>query len=64
MNYFRMSLIAGERSISKDTSRQLRPRHDEIARLAYYLYEVRGRGDGRDLEDWLLAEAELNRHVA
>ena len=31
----------------------------QIRRRAYELYEVRGRGDGRDREDWLQAEAEL-----
>ena len=28
----------------------------EIARVAYALYEQRGREDGHDLEDWLKAE--------
>ena len=28
----------------------------EVARVAYELYEQRGREDGRDLEDWLKAE--------
>lgn len=40
------------------------PRHEEIARLAYHLYEARGRRDGHDLEDWMLAEGELARHYA
>lgn len=29
----------------------------EVARVAYALYEQRGREDGHDLEDWLRAEA-------
>ena len=29
----------------------------EVARMAYELYEQRGRVDGCDLEDWLRAEA-------
>ena len=29
----------------------------EVARVAYELYEKRGCEDGRDLEDWLKAEA-------
>jgi hypothetical protein len=33
--------------------------HDRIARLAYELYEKRGRQDGRALEDWLNAELQL-----
>jgi len=32
---------------------------EEIRRRAYVLYEQRGREDGRDLDDWLRAEAEL-----
>jgi hypothetical protein len=32
----------------------------EIARRAYDLYLARGREDGHDVEDWLLAERELN----
>jgi hypothetical protein len=32
-----------------------------LARLAYELYEQRGRADGRDSEDWLQAEAILRR---
>ena len=32
---------------------------DEIRRLAYQLYEERGREDGHDVDDWLRAETEL-----
>jgi hypothetical protein len=32
-----------------------------IARRAYELYEKRGRQDGRDIDDWLLAERELTQ---
>lgn len=34
---------------------------EQVCRLAYELYEARGRGDGHDLEDWLRAEAEIAR---
>ena len=34
---------------------------DTVARLAYELYEQRGRTDGRDLDDWLQAEVILRR---
>jgi hypothetical protein len=34
-------------------------RHAEIARRAYQLYEQRGRAQGGDIDDWLLAEREL-----
>ena len=33
--------------------------HDEIARLAYQLYEDRGRQDGFHEEDWFQAENEI-----
>jgi hypothetical protein len=32
---------------------------EEIAQRAYALYEMRGREDGHDLDDWLKAEREL-----
>ena len=32
---------------------------ERIRRLAYTLFEKRGKGDGSDLDDWLLAESEL-----
>jgi hypothetical protein len=31
---------------------------EQIRLRAYALYEARGREDGRDLDDWLQAEAE------
>ncbi len=30
--------------------------HDEIAKMAYLLYEKKGKVDGGDLDDWLEAE--------
>ena len=50
--------------IGKNTGRRLGPTHDEIAQLAYNLYESRGRQAGHQLEDWLCAEQELVRHYA
>lgn len=35
------------------------PTQNEIERRAYELYEQRGREDGHDHDDWLLAEAQL-----
>lgn len=32
---------------------------EQIRRRAYELYELRGREDGHDLEDWLQAQSEL-----
>lgn len=39
----------------------LAPSHDDIAKLAFAFYEMRGQKDGFDGEDWRLAEAELLR---
>ena len=49
--------------MGKYTGGQTWPTHDEIAQLAYSLYESRGRR-GHDLEDWLRAEQELVRHYS
>ena len=38
------------------------PTHDEIAQMAYSLYESHGRQEGHQFEDWLRAERELVRH--
>jgi hypothetical protein len=35
---------------------------DQIRARAFQLYEQRGRDDGRDLDDWLRAEAELSQN--
>ncbi len=32
---------------------------EQVRRRAFELYEVRGREDGHDLDDWLQAELEL-----
>src|SRR5215475_2927307 len=37
--------------------------HDEIARLAYSLWEERGAQDGTAIEDWLRAEREVLSRV-
>jgi hypothetical protein len=34
---------------------------DQVRARAYQLYEKRGRDDGRELDDWLQAEAELSQ---
>jgi Protein of unknown function (DUF2934) len=53
-----------ERGMDKYPGRRLYPAHDEIAQLAYRLYESRGRRDGHHEEDWLRAQEELERHYA
>jgi len=35
---------------------------DEIARRAYELYEARGREPGHEIDDWLDAEQQINKH--
>jgi hypothetical protein len=35
----------------------------QIRERAYELYEARGREDGHDIEDWLLAEEEIMEQV-
>jgi hypothetical protein len=35
------------------------PTHAEIANLAYYFFEERGRAHGHDVEDWLRAVAHV-----
>jgi len=58
------SYAAGEWEMGTYTGGRLAPTHDEIAQLAFSLYESRGRQDGHDIEDWLRAEQELVRHYA
>jgi Protein of unknown function (DUF2934) len=36
---------------------------DLIRKRAYQLFEARGRQPGHELEDWLQAEGETNRHL-
>jgi uncharacterized protein HemX len=37
---------------------------EQIRQRAYELYEQRGREDGHDKDDWLLAEAEVTQIIA
>jgi len=65
----RESEIAMEHHIApshmgKSIDRRLYPTRDEIALLAYSLYESRGRQEGHQMEDWLRAEEELVHHYA
>ena len=45
--------------MGKYTGGPLPPTHEEIAQLAYCMFESRGRQGGHDVEDWLRAELEL-----
>jgi Protein of unknown function (DUF2934) len=55
------AILTGERLLMKYTGDPRPPSRDEIARLAYFFYQMRGRLDGRDIDDWLAAERELTR---
>lgn len=49
------------------TARTAAPASDleeQIRCRAYELYEIRGRQDGHDVEDWLQAEAEISGNTA
>jgi len=61
---FVTSHAAGEWGMGAYTGGRAAPTHDEIAQLAYCLYESRGRQDGHDIEDWLAAEQQLVRRYA
>jgi hypothetical protein len=60
---FVTSHATGEWGMEAYTGRRA-PTHDEIAQLAFNLYESRGRQDSHDVEDWLRAEGELVRRYA
>ena len=54
-----MRYATGGHLMAKSTGRRKQPSPDEISTLAYILYEARGRVDGHDVDDWLLAEQQL-----
>ena len=59
-----MARVTGEEWTGRYTGDRRYPTKDEVAQRAYRLYEARGRVDGHDIEDWLLAEKELTRPYA
>ena len=46
-------------SLATDWRRMTEVAHDTIAHRAYELYEKRGREPGHDLDDWLMAEHDI-----
>ena len=60
--------MANSRSFLRREQRQGGERPDseyqEVARVAYELYEQRGRVDGYDLDDWLKAESIVRQQQA
>ena len=63
MDIFEMAAVLPvERMIAKYTGGRDYPTRDEIADLAFHFYEMHGRRDGHDVDDWLAAERELIHH--
>jgi len=54
-----MAKIVDEKILVPVTEVIVAPTNDEIAERAYFIYEARGADHGRDIDDWLQAEAEL-----
>jgi Protein of unknown function (DUF2934) len=52
------------KAVGKQTGERVRPTQQEIAQRAYELFVVRGRADGHDVDDWLIAERELKHHYS
>ena len=49
----------GTKKPSSSVTNDKQELREQIIQRAYELYEVRGREDGHDLEDWLQAEEEI-----
>jgi hypothetical protein len=47
-------------SVVLDTEESAIARHEEITRRAYEIYLARGQYPGRELDDWLQAEREID----
>ena len=56
------AILTGEHSLAKYTGGRDRPSQDEVARLAYHFFEMRGHQHGNHVDDWLAAEQELAHH--
>jgi len=48
-------------SMPRQSAELLQERHRQIAELAYYKAQQRGFEPGHELEDWLAAEAEVDK---
>ena len=57
----KLSPTSVTRARENETTEQIQ---EQIRQRAYELYEARSRGDGYDLDDWLLAEAEVTQRKA
>lgn len=58
-------IAAAGRYMSAETRRRMlaEARHRMIAEAAYYIAAHRGFGTGRELDDWLLAENEIDMNL-
>jgi hypothetical protein len=60
----RSALMTDPSSSNPDTAnRPVETRLERIARRAREIYEARGGADGRDLDDWLAAEREIDAQI-
>jgi hypothetical protein len=55
----RPSSVEQRSGVTPAASPAARPTYEEIAARAFLIYEREGRQPGRDVENWLKAEAEL-----
>ena len=53
----------GTPAAARPEAEPVEPRMTRIARRAHELYETRGAQDGRDLDDWLQAEREIDAEI-
>ena len=53
--YYRLNIL----TLVVSSRGAIRPTRDDIAQLAYELFEQRGRANGRDWDDWFQGEIEL-----
>ena len=53
----------GGRMMPSDPGHVIPTSEEDIRRRAHAKYEQRGRGDGKALDDWIQAEAELRREL-
>jgi len=51
-------------SVKEEAVQSPKQFQEKIRQRAYELYELRGRADGRDFDDWLQAESEVTRNAA
>ncbi len=54
-----MKRHAFTRDTEPQITREVQDLTEQIRQRAYELYELRRRGDGHELDDWLLAESQL-----